>query len=88
MYEWLPFNRGVLDQVPASEQDRRAWLGKMWKSSWNAEPFRAKLIELYGAERGGKIQYCEAFQDSEYGTRLTKENLHYYFPFLPASPQK
>ena len=26
MYEWLPFNRGVLDQVPASEQDRRAWL--------------------------------------------------------------
>jgi len=83
MYEWLPFNRGVLDQVPAGDAERRAWLGKMWKSSWDAEPFRAKLIELYGTDRGSKVKYCEAFQDSEYGTRLTKENIHYYFPFLP-----
>jgi N-acetylglucosamine malate deacetylase 1 len=88
VYEWLPFNRGVLDQVPASEADRRAWLGKMWKSNWNADPFRAKLVELYGAERGNKIKYCEAFQDSEYGTRLTKENLHHYFPFLPDNKMK
>lgn len=83
VYEWLPFNRGVLDQVPATDAERRAWLGKMWKSNWNANPFRAKLIELYGEERGSQIKYCEAFQDSEYGTRLTKENMHYYFPFLP-----
>jgi LmbE family N-acetylglucosaminyl deacetylase len=84
MYEWLPFNMGILDQVPATDAERRAWLGKMRKSGWNAEPFRAKLIELYGADRGSKINYCEAFQDSEYGTRLTRENMHYYFPFLPA----
>jgi LmbE family N-acetylglucosaminyl deacetylase len=83
MYEWLPFNRGILDQVPKTDADRRAWLGKMYKSNWDAEPYRAKLIELYGQDRGSKIKYCEAFEDSEYGTRLTKENLHYYFPFLP-----
>jgi LmbE family N-acetylglucosaminyl deacetylase len=83
VYEWLPFNRGVLDQVPATDAERRAWLGNMWKSNWNADPFRAKLIELYGKDRGSQIKYCEAFQDSEYGTRLTKENMHYYFPFLP-----
>jgi N-acetylglucosamine malate deacetylase 1 len=88
VYEWLPFNHGVLDQVPASDAERRAWLGKMWKSNWDADPFRAKLVELYGAERGNKIKYCEAFQDSEYGTRLTKENLHYYFPFLPENQNK
>ncbi|MBN1789556.1 MAG: PIG-L family deacetylase [Bacteroidales bacterium] len=85
MYEWLPFNMGILDQVPASDSERRAWMGKLRKSGWNADPYRAKLVELYGAERGGKIQYCEAFQDSEYGTRLTKENMHYYFPFLPSA---
>jgi LmbE family N-acetylglucosaminyl deacetylase len=87
MYEWLPFNMGILDQVPKTDSERRALLGKMRKSAWDADPFRAKLVELYGAERGNKIRYCEAFQDSEYGTRLTKENLHYYFPFLPAQKQ-
>jgi LmbE family N-acetylglucosaminyl deacetylase len=85
MYEWLPFNRGVLDQVPETDAERRKWLGQQqWFSNTNAEIFRAKLSELYGAEKGKQINHCEAFQDSEYGTRLTKENIHYYFPFLPA----
>jgi LmbE family N-acetylglucosaminyl deacetylase len=82
MYEWLPFNQGILDQVPAGDKERREWLGKMRKEEWSAEPFRAKLIELYGPEKGKKIKYCEVFQDSEYGTRLTKENMAYYFPFI------
>ncbi|HEX2395190.1 MAG TPA: PIG-L family deacetylase [Bacteroidales bacterium] len=83
MYEWLPFNRGVLDQVPKTESERRKWLADQWYSNVNAELFRGKLIELYGNETGSKVKYCEAFQDSEYGTRLTKENIYYYFPFLP-----
>lgn len=83
MYEWLPFNQGILDQVPKTDAERRAWLGKTRKHESDATPFRAKLIERYGKDKGSKIKYCEAFQDSEYGTRLTKENLKYYFPFLP-----
>jgi N-acetylglucosamine malate deacetylase 1 len=83
VYEWLPFNQGILDQVPATEAARREWLGVQYKKSSNADPYRAKLIELYGQERGSKVKFCEAFQDSEYGTRLTKENMRYYFPFLP-----
>lgn len=81
MYEWLPFNRGALDQVPSTEKERRLWLGQIWSKRSNAEPFRDILIEHYGKERGSKIKYCEPFQDSGYGTRLTKENLKYYFPF-------
>lgn len=84
-YEWLPFNAGIMDQVPATDAERREWLGKWRKSLWDAEPFRAKLIEIYGADRGSKIKYCEALQDSEYGTRLTKENISYYFPFLTSA---
>jgi N-acetylglucosamine malate deacetylase 1 len=83
MYEWLPFNMGILDQVPKTETDRRAWLGKFRKPENDATRFREKLIELYGKEKGSKIGYCEAFEDSEYGTRLTKQNLKVYFPFLP-----
>jgi N-acetylglucosamine malate deacetylase 1 len=82
MYEWLPFNQGILDQVPKTDAERRAWLAKSRMMRSDAEPFRAKLIEQYGKEKGSKVKYCEAFQDSEYGTRLTRENLYYYFPFL------
>jgi len=82
MYEWLPFNMGILDQVPASDADRRIWLGKTRKPASDATPYREKLIEEYGKERGSKIKYCEAFEDSGYGARLTKENMTYYFPFL------
>ncbi|OFY66371.1 MAG: GlcNAc-PI de-N-acetylase [Bacteroidetes bacterium RBG_13_42_15] len=81
MYEWLPFNRGALGQVPATEKERRIWLGKIWASRSNAEPFRDILIEHYGTEKGPKIKFCEAFQDSGYGTRLTEKNIKYYFPF-------
>lgn len=84
-YEWLPFNRLILDQVPVSDSDRRIWLGETRKvSSSSAEAVRKKLIELYG-QKGEKIKYAEAFQDSKYGTLLTKENLFYYFPFLKNS---
>jgi LmbE family N-acetylglucosaminyl deacetylase len=82
MYEWLPFNGGVLDQVPATDAERRAWLGKTRMMRSDADPYRDKLIEIYGTETGSKIKYCEAFQDSGYGTPLTKENISYYFPFL------
>lgn len=82
MYEWLPFNQGILNQVPASEADRRKWLGETRKGGSDATPYRDKLIEIYGKEKGSKIKYCEAFEDSGYGAKLTKENLTYYFPFL------
>jgi N-acetylglucosamine malate deacetylase 1 len=82
MYEWLPYNRGELDQVPVSDSDRRVWLGETRKSGSSAIPYRDKLIELYGSQKGNNIKYCEAFQDSGYGTRLTNENMAFYFPFL------
>jgi N-acetylglucosamine malate deacetylase 1 len=82
MYEWLPYNRGNLDEVPASDADRRKWLGETRKGGSDATPYRSKLIEIYGMERGSTIKYCEAFQDSGYGVKLTPENMKIYFPFL------
>ncbi len=82
MYEWLPFNRGNLDEVPATDKERREWLAKSRMGRSDADPYRNKLIEIYGEEKGKAVKYCEAFQDSGYGTRLTKQNMYYYFPFL------
>lgn len=85
MYEWLPYNRGDLSKVPASDADRRIWLGETRKKGFEAEQYREKLIELYGTVKGAEIKYCEAFEDSGYGTALTKENMEHYFPFLKLS---
>ena len=82
MYEWLPYNRGKLEEVPVSEKDRRKWLGETRKGGSDAAPYREKLTELYGKDKGASIKYCEAFQDSGYGVKLTKENMKVYFPFL------
>jgi LmbE family N-acetylglucosaminyl deacetylase len=83
VYEWLPFNRGNLNNVPKSDADRRAWLGEQRKRESNANQYRSKLIELYGETRGSAVRFCETFQDSGYGTRLTANNIKTYFPFLP-----
>ncbi|MFC1561112.1 PIG-L deacetylase family protein [Candidatus Latescibacterota bacterium] len=84
MYEWLPYNRGNLNEVPKTDSERRAWLGKRFKAGSDgiANLYRDKLIELYGKEKGSKIRYAEAFEDSEYGSPLTKDNLKILFPFF------
>lgn len=45
-----------------------------------AVKYREMLIERYG-ESARNILFAEAFQASEYGAALTKENIVYYFPF-------
>jgi LmbE family N-acetylglucosaminyl deacetylase len=84
MYEWLPFNRGALDEVPKNDSERRAWLGERRKRNDQmiADKYREKLIELYGEEKGSKIRYAEAFENSEYGSSLSEKNLKILFPFF------
>jgi len=84
VYEWLPWNAGRIDAVPTGKAERREWLaaGKRREGERIANKYRSKLIELYGNEKGSKIKYAEAFEDSEYGTRLTKENIPVLFPFF------
>jgi len=83
MYEWLPYNMGILDQVPEGDAARRAWLATRQKAQWKktADRFRAKLVELYGSEKGAKVQHAEAFEVSEYGSMPSKEELALLFPF-------
>jgi len=84
MYEWLPSNGPYLEQVPVDVEQRRDWLRQRLDVRLRraADLYREKLIELYGAERGGQIQYAEAFEGCEYGTPLTDENKTRLFPFF------
>jgi len=42
--------------------------------------YREKIVERYGEKARGTL-FAEAFQCSEYGAKLTKENIDKYFPF-------
>jgi len=83
-YEWLPWNDGIIDQVPKGKAERREWMAKGRREAAEeiANKYRGKLISLYGTEKGSKIKYAEAFEDSRYGTRLNKENIQFFFPFI------
>ena len=47
-----------------------------------ATTYRAKLRELYGAQRGGAAQAAEAFEISEYGRRPNADEIKKLFPFF------
>ncbi|WP_458210402.1 PIG-L deacetylase family protein [Haladaptatus sp. NG-SE-30] len=80
-YEWLPWNKGNLNEVPDDEESRREWLREEWldHSKAVAERFRDALVERYG-EAGKDVQYAEAFEGCEYGSPLTDENETELFP--------
>src|SRR5437868_8547839 len=81
-YEWLPYNAVCLDQVPHGEAPRRAWLAEKTAARLRAraEKYRGLLIERYGAERGHRVQYAEAFEACEYGAPLDAAARQRLFP--------
>jgi LmbE family N-acetylglucosaminyl deacetylase len=84
MYEWLPYNGRYAEEVPADEGARRAWLRQRYEPRLRrvADLYRTQLIAAYGAEKGQQVQYVEAFEACEYGTRLSDENRARLFPFF------
>jgi len=83
-YEWLPYNHGLLDQLPKEPQARRDWMGaqRLGIMAREADRCRELLKRLYGDEAGTKVRYCESFEFGEYGGRVTDENLPRLFPFF------
>jgi len=83
-YEWLPYNQGVLDQVPQDRAERRSWLGEMRGPYFEqiAERYRDVLIRLYGAKEGRRVRYAEALEICEYGAPLGEADLERLFPFF------
>jgi LmbE family N-acetylglucosaminyl deacetylase len=84
MYEWLPYNIGMLDEVPDDEAARREWLPKRYepRNRRLADRFRDELVETYGEKRGNDVEYAEAFEHCEFGGPLTEANRDVLFPFL------
>jgi LmbE family N-acetylglucosaminyl deacetylase len=82
-YEWLPYNVGVLAEVPTDAVSRRAWLAKQVQSRLRkqAERFREALLAAYGTEKGSRVEFAEAFEGCEYGAPLDEAARRRLFPF-------
>jgi N-acetylglucosamine malate deacetylase 1 len=82
-YEWLAYNHGYLERVPADDQGRRRFLLEETKKRLQprANTYRQLLIDQFGAERGKKIEYAEFFEGCEYGAPLDAAARNRLFPF-------
>ncbi len=80
--EWLPWNAGVADPIPADEAGRRAFVENWYlaRDAGVADQYRDDLIRSYGETRGRAVRRAEAFQLSEFGSRPSPEELRKLFP--------
>jgi LmbE family N-acetylglucosaminyl deacetylase len=71
-------------QEPAAREERRQEVFRRFaaRDEATANKFRAKLIELYGQEKGQKTRCAEAFELCEYGRRPSIDELKQLFPFF------
>ena len=69
---------------PAAREKRRQELRERFarRDRATADKYRVELVELYGREKGKKVEYAEAFELCEYGRRASPEELKKLFPFF------
>jgi LmbE family N-acetylglucosaminyl deacetylase len=78
-------NASLIPKDAAGREERRRKVRQafMDRSLGIAKKYRAKLVEQYGKERGGKVQHAEAFELCEYGSQPALAELRKMFPLLP-----
>jgi LmbE family N-acetylglucosaminyl deacetylase len=85
VYEWLPHNMGILEQVPEDPAERKTILRNWFSDRLRqiADRFREPLIRTYGERWGRQIEFAEAYEISEFATAMDDTARHRLFPFLP-----
>ncbi len=83
-FEWLPFNRHALEEVPKDDAQRLVWLGDQYREfiRGHAERFRQELIAAYGPP-GATISYAIPLEISEYAGDFGLDQRRRLFPFSP-----
>jgi len=81
VFEWLPYEEGVLESVPEAEADRMQWVRDWYAKHTSQRPthFRKELLAAFG-DQGSDIQFAEFFEISEYGDNAGAERLRSLFP--------
>jgi LmbE family N-acetylglucosaminyl deacetylase len=90
VFEWLPYEEGILDQVPADEDAKLVWLRQWYRRHMfpRADRFREDLIAAYGPERGRQIEFCEVYEMSEYAASADLARRQQLFPGAVCRPPR
>ena len=90
VFEWLPYEEGILEMVPEDDAEKQVWLRAWYRQHVlpRAERFRPDLIAAYGPERGGRIEFCEVYQLSEYAASADVARRQQLFPGAVCRPPR
>ena len=82
VFEWLPYEEKILDQVPRDETEKKRWLREWYRRHMlpRAERFRSELVAAFGEERGRAIEFCEVYELSEYAAEADMARRQQLFP--------
>lgn len=81
IYDWLPYNLQILDQVPSDPQQRVEWLSE-WFGGILADRrshFNREVSEAFG-QSANRVRRIEAFEISEYASVPDLAALKVLFP--------
>ena len=70
------------DAAGREERQRQVRQAFASRSLGIAQKYRQKLIDMYGQERGSKVEHAEAFELTEYGSQPSAKEMRRLFPFF------
>jgi LmbE family N-acetylglucosaminyl deacetylase len=90
VFEWLPYEEGILETVPEDEGQKLVWLRRWYRRHMlpRAEHFRQELIAAYGEERGRRIELVEVFELSDYAAAADQATRARLFPGAVCRPPR
>ncbi|MCX6134854.1 MAG: PIG-L family deacetylase [Ignavibacteriales bacterium] len=82
-YEFAPWQKGILNEVPIGWEGKREFLKKHYLDDLAiSDEMREWLIKWYGREQGQSFQYAEEFEFPHYSRKTDKAELMRIFPVL------
>ena len=86
VFQWLPYNLGIADQLPTDDTGQRAWLANWYRGHLRpmADRYRDELIAAYGNERGRAVEFVEVYEISEYAGTFDETARQRLFGWLSA----
>jgi LmbE family N-acetylglucosaminyl deacetylase len=90
VFEWLPYEEGILETVPEDEGEKLVWLRRWYRKHMlpRADHFREELIAAYGEERGRQIEFVEVYELSDYAAAADQPTRERLFPGAKCRPPR
>lgn len=90
VFEWLPYEEGILETVPDDEAEKLVWLREWFRRHMlpRADHFREDLVALYGQQRGRAIEFVEVFELSDYAAAADQPTRQRLFPGARCRPPR